>query len=83
MLGVLWSSPTAAGAAASAAATDRWGSVSTHTGGRPDLAKDALERVSAPTLLIVGGEDPPVIEVNRDGVPAVFLVDAADKRDRR
>jgi putative phosphoribosyl transferase len=34
-------------------------------GGRPDLAGPALERVNAPTLLIVGGEDPVVVEVNR------------------
>ena len=35
-------------------------------GGRPDLAGDALERVTAPTLLIVGGEDPPTLAANRD-----------------
>jgi dienelactone hydrolase len=34
-------------------------------GGRPDLAGDALPRVAAPTLLIVGGRDLPVIELNR------------------
>jgi dienelactone hydrolase len=34
-------------------------------GGRPDLAGDALPRVQAPTLLIVGGNDEPVIELNR------------------
>jgi putative phosphoribosyl transferase len=34
-------------------------------GGRPDLAADALRRVTAPTLLIVGGNDPQVIEFNR------------------
>lgn len=34
-------------------------------GGRPDLAEDALERVWSPTLLIVGGLDEPVIELNR------------------
>jgi len=34
-------------------------------GGRPDLAGDALPRVQAPTLLIVGGNDLPVIEMNR------------------
>lgn len=34
-------------------------------GGRPDLAGDALPRVEAPTLLIVGGDDEPVIEMNR------------------
>jgi putative phosphoribosyl transferase len=33
-------------------------------GGRPDLAGDALERVAAPTLLIVGARDPDVIELN-------------------
>lgn len=33
-------------------------------GGRPDLAGDALPRVQAPTLLIVGGEDPAVIDLN-------------------
>jgi dienelactone hydrolase len=34
-------------------------------GGRPDLAGDALPRVRAPTLLIVGGRDTQVIELNR------------------
>ena len=34
-------------------------------GGRPDLAGDALDRVQAPTLLIVGGNDETVLELNR------------------
>lgn len=34
-------------------------------GGRPDLALDDLARVQAPTLLIVGGNDDQVIELNR------------------
>jgi putative phosphoribosyl transferase len=34
-------------------------------GGRPDLAGEALRRVTAPTLLIVGGRDPEVIQLNR------------------
>ena len=34
-------------------------------GGRPDLAGDALGRVVAPTLLIVGGNDDVVLELNR------------------
>jgi dienelactone hydrolase len=34
-------------------------------GGRPDLAGNALRRVVAPTLLIVGGKDVRVLEVNR------------------
>ena len=35
-------------------------------GGRPDLAGDALEKVRAPVLLIVGGNDQPVISMNRE-----------------
>jgi len=37
-------------------------------GGRPDLAEDALARVRAPTLLIVGGDDVPVIEMNQEAM---------------
>ena len=33
-------------------------------GGRPDLAGEALSRVEAPTLLIIGGADTQVIELN-------------------
>ena len=35
-------------------------------GGRPDLALPVLKRVKAPTLLIVGGHDLPVIGMNRE-----------------
>jgi dienelactone hydrolase len=34
-------------------------------GGRPDLAEESLESVTAPTLLIIGGRDDVVIELNR------------------
>ena len=34
-------------------------------GGRPDLAAEALELVTTPTLLIVGGADAQVLELNR------------------
>ncbi len=34
-------------------------------GGRPDLAADRLHEVTAPTLLIVGGEDREVLQLNR------------------
>jgi putative phosphoribosyl transferase len=37
-------------------------------GGRPDLAGSALGLVRAPTLLIVGGEDNPVIAMNREAL---------------
>jgi putative phosphoribosyl transferase len=55
-------------AAALVAAADlgiRVGSVVSR-GGRPDLAGDALERVTTPTLLIVGGEDRDVLALNRE-----------------
>jgi putative phosphoribosyl transferase len=57
---------TGAGAALVAAA--RQGNVVravVSRGGRPDLAGDALPEVQAPTLLIVGGDDEPVVELNR------------------
>jgi dienelactone hydrolase len=37
-------------------------------GGRPDLATAALPKVAAPTLLIVGGADPEVLELNRQAL---------------
>src|SRR5690348_12494429 len=57
---------TGAGAALVAAADDRRIFAVVSRGGRPDLAGDALERVRAPTLLIVGGQDQPVIALNRE-----------------
>src|SRR5215213_831496 len=60
---------TGAGAALVAAA-GRPGAVGAvvSRGGRPDLAGEALPRVGAPTLLIVGGEDEPVIGMNREAM---------------
>jgi putative phosphoribosyl transferase len=57
---------TGAGAALQAAARApfRVGAIVSR-GGRPDLAEPYLPRVTAPTLLLVGGEDHPVIEMNR------------------
>jgi len=40
-------------------------------GGRPDLAGDALLRVKAPTLLIVGGEDHDVIRLNETALAQI------------
>lgn len=40
-------------------------------GGRPDLAQLALERVRAPTLLIVGGDDREVLALNRQALAAL------------
>jgi len=43
-------------------------------GGRPDLAGDALHRVVAPTLAIVGGNDPKVLELNREALARMNCV---------
>jgi putative phosphoribosyl transferase len=53
-------------AAALVAAAERSNDVAAvvSRGGRPDLAKDVLPRVQAPTLLIVGSRDPVVLELN-------------------
>lgn len=57
---------TGGGAAlmAAVAEPDRIGAVVSR-GGRPDLAGDALPKVRAPTLLIVGSRDHTVLELNR------------------
>lgn len=63
---VIFGASTGGGAALVAAATaPDLVKVVVSRGGRPDLAGDALPRVTAPTLLIVGGNDEPVIELNR------------------
>ncbi|MEU9475976.1 alpha/beta family hydrolase [Streptomyces sp. NPDC048191] len=62
---VLFGASTGAAAALTAAA-ERPGRVLTvvSRGGRPDLAGDALEQVPVPVLLIVGGQDEQVQELN-------------------
>src|SRR6266404_2420380 len=62
----LFGASTGAGAALVAAARrpDRVDAVVSR-GGRPDLAADELPHVRAPTLLIVGGRDNVVIELNK------------------
>ena len=47
-------------------------------GGRPDLAGDALPRVTAPTLLIVGGDDEIVLELNREAFDQLTCVRQLD-----
>lgn len=76
----LFGASTGAAAALIAAAErpDQVGAVVSR-GGRPDLAGDALPRVRAPTLLIVGGRDLEVLELNRAaaeriGAPKELLV---------
>jgi pimeloyl-ACP methyl ester carboxylesterase len=57
---------TGAAAALIAAAGDPAIAAVVSRGGRPDLAAAALPRVQAPTLLIVGGDDVPVLAMNRE-----------------
>jgi dienelactone hydrolase len=74
-LGLFGASTGAAAALVAAAGDDGVGAIVSR-GGRPDLAQDALERVTAPTLLIVGGLDTPVVGMNRS---AFDRLAAADK----
>jgi predicted alpha/beta-hydrolase family hydrolase len=65
-VGLFGASTGAAAALITAAgAPDRVSAVVSR-GGRPDLAGPELARVRAPTLLIVGGDDPAVLELNRE-----------------
>lgn len=62
----LFGASTGAGAALVAAADPRVQPAAVVSrGGRPDLAGQALTRVNAPTLLIVGGRDEVVLDLNR------------------
>jgi pimeloyl-ACP methyl ester carboxylesterase len=65
----LFGASTGAGAALIAAAErpERVRAVVSR-GGRPDLAGSSLARVKCPTLLIVGGWDQPVIEMNKEAM---------------
>lgn len=61
------STGAAAAIVAGAARPERIGAVVSR-GGRPDLAAEALGSIRAPTLLIVGGNDPEVLELNRQAL---------------
>ncbi len=65
-------------AAALVAASEEAGRVEAvvSRGGRPDLAGSALPRVEAATLLIVGGEDGEVLELNRQAFAQMHCVRA-------
>jgi putative phosphoribosyl transferase len=49
-------------------------------GGRPDLADQLLGQVRAPTLLIVGGDDEPVIGMNQEAFDKMALLKEDEKR---
>jgi len=63
-IGYFGSSTGGGGALAAAAELPQDVGAVVSRGGRPDLAGDALSKVQAPTLLIVGGNDDVVIELN-------------------
>lgn len=65
-IGLFGASTGAAAALIAATRTDVGAVVS--RGGRPDLAADALPDVRCPTLLIVGGDDHVVIDLNRQAM---------------
>jgi dienelactone hydrolase len=67
-VGLFGSSTGAAAALVAAAARPAQVSAVVSRGGRPDLAGDALSSVRAPTLLLVGSRDEPVIELNREAM---------------
>ncbi len=65
-VGLFGASTGAAAALAAAARRPERVTAVVSRGGRPDLAGDALERVTAPVLLIVGARDPQVLRLNDD-----------------
>jgi len=65
-VGYFGSSTGAAAALVAAAELPEEVNVVVSRGGRPDLAGDALERVRASTLLIVGAKDTTVVSLNED-----------------
>lgn len=64
-IGLFGASTGAAGALIAAARRPALVRAVVSRGGRPDLAEGFLDRIGAPTLLIVGGLDAPVIDMNR------------------
>jgi len=47
-------------------------------GGRPDLAGQALPSVVSPTMLIIGGDDLPTLEVNREALQRLRCIKALE-----
>lgn len=67
-LGLFGASTGAAAALVAAAELPHRVGAVVSRGGRPDLAGDALDKVRAPTLLLVGGDDFGVIELNEEAL---------------
>lgn len=73
-IGLFGASTGAAAALITAAAMKHQIAVVVSRGGRPDLAADVLDKVEAPTLLIVGGEDETVLALNRKAMAGMHCV---------
>jgi pimeloyl-ACP methyl ester carboxylesterase len=70
-VGLFGASTGAAGALIAAAERPERVAAVVSRGGRPDLAAEHLPRVAAPTLLIVGGDDSAVLQLNREALAAL------------
>jgi putative phosphoribosyl transferase len=70
-IGLFGASTGAAAALVAAAVRKQAVAAVVSRGGRPDLAGVYLPRVTAPTLLVVGGADRAVLELNRDALAAL------------
>jgi putative phosphoribosyl transferase len=70
-IGYFGASTGAAAALSAAAERPREIGAVVSQGGRPDLAREALARVRSPTLLIVGGADTMVLELNREALAQI------------
>jgi putative phosphoribosyl transferase len=73
-IGLFGASTGAAAALTAAAERNEAIAAVVSRGGRPDLAAEALAQVLAPTLLIVGGDDEPVIALNRQALARLRCV---------
>lgn len=79
-IGYFGASTGAAAALVAAAARPNVISAIVSRGGRPDLAgKEVLNQIEAPTLLIVGGNDKRVIELNQNALKMLTRIEKKKK----
>ncbi len=75
-IGLFGASTGAAAAVLAATRRDKWVNAVVSRGGRPDLALEALPTLSSPTLLIVGGQDQQVAELNQQALALITCTKA-------
>src|ERR671931_649683 len=81
-VGYFGASTGAAAALVAAAARPNTINAVVSRGGRPDLAGiDTLQKVQAPTLLIVGGDDVPVIDMNKQALNQMHMLKDDDRNE--